>query len=329
MEISRIGFGCWAIGGHGYGKVDDSESIKAIHETLDLGINFFDTADVYGFGHSEEILCKGLGSKRKDVVIATKFGVNWDAQGNIFRDCSPGHVVEAIEGSLRRLNIDCIPLYQIHWYDDKTQISKTMEILKKCQESGKIRYIGCSNITCELVKEMFKTHRIESIQFRYSVIYKDLETDMLRCIEKMNMGAIAYGVLLRGLLSGKYRINCKFKDNDTRKSDEDFKGEKLRRNFIVIDALKCVAERYNKTPSQVAIRWVLDNPAVTCALSGIKKAEQIVENSGALGWKLNEEDRNFLSKCLNNEDRRIKSGRRRSFCLHYLNIYLENSYPLH
>ena len=304
FEVSRIGFGCWAIGGHGYGKVDDRESIAAIRKALDLGINFFDTADVYGFGHSEEILCKGLGSKRNDVIIATKFGVNWDAQGNTFRDCNPRHIVETLEGSLRRLNIDCIPLYQIHWYDNKTQISKTMETLLKCQESGKIRYIGCSNFTSELVNEAFKVHRIESTQLPYSVIYKDLEPEMLKCIETLNMGAIAYGVLLRGLLSGKYNINCKFKDNDTRNTDEDFKGERIKRNFIVLDALQCVAKHYDKTPSQVAIRWVLDNPAITCALSGIKKVEQIIENSGALGWRLAEEDRNFLSMCLDKENRR-------------------------
>ena len=145
LRVSRIGFGCWAIGGHGYGKTDDKESIKAIQKALHLGINFFDTADVYGFGHSEEILCKALGSQKDNVIIATKFGVNWDERGNTFYDCSPKRVTEALEGSLRRLKIDCIPVYQIHWYDNVSPILETLEVLKKYQESGKIQ-IGRAHV---------------------------------------------------------------------------------------------------------------------------------------------------------------------------------------
>ena len=305
IEVSRIGFGCWAIGGHGYGNVDDRVSIKAIHKALDLGINFFDTADVYGFGHSEEILSKGLGSKKKDVIIATKFGVNWDERGNTFRDCTPKRVVEALEGSLRRLRIDCIPLYQIHWHDSNTPIFETMEALRKCRGAGKIRYIGCSNFSANLIAGASKTHRIESLQCEYNIIKRDFESEILRYIEAFKMGIIVYNVLARGLLSGKYNFTTKFGDDDTRNSDENFQGERFERNFQVVDALKIIGMRYDKTPSQVAIRWVLDNPAITCALVGIKKAAQVIENAGVLDWELAEEDRNFLSMRLYNE-----SGRR-------------------
>lgn len=164
IEVSRIGFGCWAIGGHGYGKVDDRDSMLAIQKAVDLGINFFDTADVYGFGHFEEILSKALGSKRHDVVIATKFGVNWDNNGKTFLDCSPGRIETAIDASLRRLKLEMIPLYQIHWYDNVTPLEEVLLQLKRCQEIGKIRYIGLSNFPIALLVEFLNTYSIEAIQ---------------------------------------------------------------------------------------------------------------------------------------------------------------------
>ena len=134
LNVSTIAFGGWAIGGHGYGTVDDEISIKSIREALDLGINFFDTADIYGFGHSEKILSKALDAQRKNVIIATKFGVAWDNNGKTYKDCSPKRIVKALEDSLRRLRIDCISLYQIHWLDNKTPIKDTVEALIKCQK---------------------------------------------------------------------------------------------------------------------------------------------------------------------------------------------------
>jgi aryl-alcohol dehydrogenase-like predicted oxidoreductase len=296
LEVSRIGFGCWAIGGHGYGKVDDIESIKAIHKALSLGINFFDTADVYGFGHSEEILSKALGSKRNKVIIATKFGVNWDEHGETYRDCSPKRIVEALEGSLSRLQIDCIPLYQIHWYDGITPIYEIMETLKKCQKEGKIRYIGCSNFSVELISEAFKVHRLESNQLLYNFVQRKSEIDILRCAEELKMGIIVYGSLARGLFSGHYGLDATFVSNDTRGKDENFQGEKLKKNLQWLDKIKEMGTAYHKSPSQTAIRWVLENGNVTCAMVGIKKAIQIEENVGAVGWKLNKEDFQFLSR---------------------------------
>jgi len=136
LRISRVGFGCWAIGGHGYGLVTEKDFSAAVKEALDLGINFFDTADVYGFGRSERILAKALGSRRKEVVIATKFGVAWNKQGQTYKDCSPRRAEQALEGSLNRLKIDCIPLYQIHWHDGITPIPEIMQALLKFQWQG-------------------------------------------------------------------------------------------------------------------------------------------------------------------------------------------------
>ena len=150
LEISRIGFGCWAIGGHGYGQVEETDAIAAIRKAVGEGINFFDTADVYGFGQSEKILSKALGHTRHKVVIATKFGVNWNDEGETFKDISAKHVKEAVEASLKRLEIESIPLYQVHWYDGKTPIEETLEVLNKCKKEGKIQNIGVSNFDMDL-----------------------------------------------------------------------------------------------------------------------------------------------------------------------------------
>jgi aryl-alcohol dehydrogenase-like predicted oxidoreductase len=295
LEVSRIGFGCWAIGGHGYGKVDDIESIQAIQKALSLGVNFFDTADVYGFGHSEEILSRALGSERNKVIIATKFGVSWDQDGKTYKNCSSKRIVEALEGSLSRLRIDCIPLYQIHWYDGITPMDEMMETLKKYQKEGKIRYMGCSNFSAELISEAFKVQRLESNQLLYNLVQRKSEIDILRCAEELKMGIIVYGSLARGLFSGHYGLDATFIGNDTRGKDKNFQGEKLKRNLQWLDKIKEIGIAYHKSPSQTAIRWVLENGNVTCAMVGIKKAIQIEENVGAIGWRLNKEDFQFLS----------------------------------
>jgi aryl-alcohol dehydrogenase-like predicted oxidoreductase len=306
LKISRIGFGCWAIGGHGYGKVQDTESIAAIQKALDLGINFFDTADVYGFGHSEEILGKALGSHKNKVVIATKFGVNWDDKGNTFYDCSPKRVTEALEASLRRLKVDCIQLYQVHWYDKITPIYDSLEALKKCQKAGKIKHFGCSNIPLSYVYETSKAYRIESLQYSYNISHINLEENIIQCSKLLKISIIAYNVLGRGLFSGKYSSHNNFEERDTRPRDKNFQGEKLRKNLALLHEIKSMCSSYNKTPSQFAIRWVLDNENVTCALVGIKNLMQLEENMGALGWTISKEDVALFKKGRNSKDNIIE-----------------------
>ncbi len=290
LTVSRIGFGCWAIGGHGYGAVSDDGSIKAVQKALDLGINFFDTADVYGFGHSEEILGKALGGKRNEVIIATKFGVNWDKNKRTFKDCSPERVVEALEASLRRLKIDCIPLYQMHWHDGVTPIFETMEALLKCKEEGKIKYIGGSNFSFELTKEAMKTGTIDSIQLPYNVINKNWSDEIVHYVSELKLGVIAYQVLARGLLAGKFNKNTQFGPQDTRSFDKDFQGSKFIKNLNIVRKMQKIALKYGKTTSQLTIRWVLDNPNVSCTLVGALTPIQVVDNCGALGWKIQLDD---------------------------------------
>jgi aryl-alcohol dehydrogenase-like predicted oxidoreductase len=295
LEISRVGFGCWTMGGSRWGKVDDRDSIAAVHQALDLGVNFFDTADVYGFGHSEEILSQALGSRRHQVVIATKFGVSWDKEGNTSRDCSPKRLVAALEGSLRRLKLDCIPLYQIHWPDWKTPIGAVMEALKECQRAGKIRYIGCANFSPDIIREAQKTARLESLQMPYNILERDIEEEVLPFCRDEEIAVLAYQPLAHGLLSGKYAYGARFGEDDFRSGDRNFQGETFKRNLKLVERLKQVAARHGKSPGQVAIRWILDNPAVTSAITGIRNPEQIAENVGAMDWRLSAEDSETIS----------------------------------
>lgn len=290
LQVSRVGFGCWAMGGHGYGLVDDNQSIRAVQRAVDLGVNFFDTADVYGFGHSETILSKALGSQRHEMVLASKFGICKDEQGRTYKDCSPKQLVRSLEGSLRRLRVDSIPLYQLHWHDGKTPIVDIMEALQRCRDEGKVQYIGCCNLTKELIKEANKYGSLASIQALFNVVERG-NAALLRYCFHLNMGSLIYGVLGRGLFTGKYDRSSQFGENDTRSRDESFKGEKLMRNLLVVDQLRKLGNFYRKSTTQVAVRWALDLPFVTCAIIGIKNESQVEENVGGGDWNLDPANR--------------------------------------
>lgn len=298
LEISRIGFGCWAIGGHGYGNVDDQESIKAIQKALDMGVNFFDTADVYGFGHSEEILSKALGSQRDKVVVATKFGVNWDKNGNTYKDCSPKRIIESLDASLKRLNIDCIPLYQMHWHDGKTPIEDVMGTLLKCRDAGKILHIGCSNFSKELISRASEISRVESYQCLYNLNKRQYENIIIYSSKKLNISVLTYGVIGRGIFSAKYNKDNQFGKNDTRMNDSEFQGEKYNKNILIAEKLNQIGKKYGKSSVQVAIRWVLENSNVTCAITGSKTFDQVAENVGSSGWFLDQNDMKIIDSVI-------------------------------
>ena len=298
LEISRIGFGCWAIGGHGYGNVDDSESIKAIQKALDMGVNFFDTANVYGFGHSEEILGKALGGKRNEVIVATKFGVNWDEDGKTFKDCSAKRIIEALDDSLQRLKIDCIPLYQIHWHDGKTPIEDVIGTLLKCRDAGKILYIGCCNFSNDLILRASNINRVESYQCLYNLAKRQNENVIKYSSEELDISVFAYGVIGRGVFSAKYQKNSQFGENDTRIKDPDFHAAQYDKNILIAGKLCEIGKKYEKSPAQVAIRWVLENFNVTCAIIGSKTPEQVSENVGSVGWFLEQGDMELIDSVI-------------------------------
>ena len=295
MKISRIGFGCWAVGGHGYGRVDDNDSIKAVRKALDLGINFFDTADIYGFGHSEEILCKALGEDRHNVIIGTKFGVAWDDAGKTYKDCSPSHILAALEGSLRRLRLETIPLYQLHWHDGRTPMEDIMDVLIKCQDEGKIRQIGVSNLPEDFLDNEQISRYIKTNQCLYNLVHRENEPMMRLSIDKFGHDILAYSVIGRGVFSGKYTSMSIFGKNDTRTKDTNFSGNRYKKDISIANQLKLIGKNYNKTAAQVAIRWVLDSKLISSAIVGIKSEVQAIENAGATGWNLTSEDRNVIN----------------------------------
>lgn len=301
LNLSVIGFGCWAMGG-GWGQTDDRESIAAVRRALDLGVNFFDTADIYGFGHSEEVLAEALGSRRKDVIVATKGGLAWDEHGCLFRSSGRHHIMNAVESSLRRLKTDYIDLYQIHWPDSHTPFETTMRVLDDLIKSGKVRYVGVSNFTVRQMKECMKIRPIHSLQPPYNMLMRDIEKDLLPFCKKNGIGVVAYGPLAYGLLTGKFTEDTEFPKTDWRSGSlfpdpgdwqrhiDLFHGRQFRRNLKIVEKLKKIADKHGKTVGQLAIAWVLSNPSVTSAIVGAKRPSQIEENVGGAGWQISKEE---------------------------------------
>ena len=295
LRLSRVGLGCAAIGGADYGPTDDRESIAAVRAALDVGVNYFDTADIYGLGHSEEILGRALGPRARDVVIATKVGVRW-VGGRTTRDLSPAWVVEALEGSLRRLGVDCIPLYQIHWPDPATPIEETMAALERCREAGKVLHLGCCNFPIDLVEQAQRVGRLESAQLPLSLGQREWEPVARACDSGFGMSVLCYNPLAQGLFGGKYTRDTVFDQQDLRSRSALFHGQQLEANLAILDRLVSVAARLGRSPAQVAIRWVIERPGVACAIAGARRASQVMDNVAASGWRLDEATSRLLTQ---------------------------------
>lgn len=295
LRVSKIGFGCAPMGGYDYGKVIDDESIKAVRKALDMGINFFDTGDIYGFGHAEEVLSGALGNDRHKVVIATKFGLVWDSEGNVTRDCSAKRVVAALEASLRRLKIDAISLYKAHWIDSVTPIEETVGALLKCQQEGKVRYIGFSNVDRTLIEKAQKIGRIDSIQSSYNLLNRVAEREILAYCHASNIAFIAHSPLARGYLTGKYDAGQSFTGTDTRCKSTYFSMKMSDEKEQMLEEIHRIGIQYGRTSTQVALRWIIDNPLITALVMGVKKMNQLEEGVASLDWRLNPVDYDSLS----------------------------------
>ena len=294
LKISRIGFGCAAISGYDYGKVDERSAIEAIRKSWEKGVNLFDTSDVYGFGYTEKLLAKALGTERHNAIITTKFGVNWDNSGRTYKDCSVKRIVKALENSMRRLKLDCIPIYMVHWHDGLTPFQDLMVALKKCQKDGKIRYIGCSNFTDKMVSKLLEIDKLDFIQQPYNLISKDYERQLYKSYKNKNIGTIIYDVLARGLLSGKYKNDIEFEKNDTRSRHHYFKEPHFSLGLDMVKRLRKISNYYSKSPAQLAIKWALGKSFVNCVLVGSKNVKQVTENIAVFDWELAKEHRASL-----------------------------------
>jgi aryl-alcohol dehydrogenase-like predicted oxidoreductase len=297
-----MAFGCEQLGGVDWGPFDGAAALAAVEVALNCGIRLFDTADIYGLGLSERRLADILRPRRPDVVIATKFGLNWRQQeasqrAQTFRDSSRRRVREALEGSLRRLGVDSIDLYQVHWPDPSTPIAETLDELERCRREGKIVHIGLCNFPVALLREACGVTAIASAQVPYSLLDRSAEVELLPFCADHHVAVVVYGPLAHGLLSGKYDATTRFGIDDRRGRMPAYRGEEFRRNLRIVHDVKAVAERYGKSPSQIALRWVLRNPAVTCAIVGCKTQQQVSENADVFDWDLSDEDYAQLSQC--------------------------------
>ena len=288
IRASRIALGTWAIGGWMWGGSDEREAIKTIHAALDRGINLIDTAPVYGFGHSEEIVGKALAmdGRRARALIATKAGLNWK-DGKPFRDARKMRIVGEVENSLRRLRTDVIDLYQVHWPDLKTPIAEIAEAMSALHKAGKIRAIGVSNFSPSQMDQFKKVAPLHTAQPPYNLFERGIEQDVLPYCRDRDIAVLAYGSLCRGLLSGRMSQSSQFTGDDLRKSDPKFQAPRFGQYLTAVERLDRIAkQRFGRRVIHLAVRWVLDRNKMNIALWGARRADQLSPIGDVLGWHL-------------------------------------------
>lgn len=288
LNPSRVGLGTWAIGGWMWGGSDDAQSIRTIQEAVDRGITLIDTAPVYGFGHSEEIVGRALaeGGRRDKAVIASKVALDWK-DGKPFRNASRARIMKEIDDSLRRLKTDVIDLYQVHWPDPNTPIEETAGALKELLTAGKIRAIGVSNFSPAQMDKFRAVAPLAADQPPYNLFEREIEADVLPYAQKTGIVTLAYGALCRGLLAGKMTEKQAFTGDDLRRSDPKFREPRFAQYLSAVRALDQFAqERYGKRVIHLAVRWILDRQGEGFALWGARKPEQLDPVADVYGWKL-------------------------------------------
>lgn len=283
MNLSKLCFGCEALGGTDWGDYSLNEIEYAIKESLNLGINFFDTAGVYGLGLSEKRLSKILGNKRKDVVIATKGGLSWvnkndNIRSKVFKNSSRKALKEDVIKSLKRLDLDYLPIFYIHWPDLNTPFYESFDQLESMKKDGLIKYIGCSNFTLSQLQEITKFSTIEYLQIPLNIINLESQREIMNFCQSMNIKVIAYNVLFSGLLSGKYNKNSTFESNDRRSRLKEFSKEKLEKNLADIQIHQVKAKKLNISLLQYSIKKILEEKCVQSTITGIKNISQLKEN---------------------------------------------------
>jgi aryl-alcohol dehydrogenase-like predicted oxidoreductase len=293
LYITPIGFGAWAIGGSGWefawGSQDDRDSIAAIRKALDAGINWIDTAAVYGLGHSEEVVARALEGVRDRPYVFTKCSMIWNERRGIGHSLKADSIRRECEASLRRLKVDAIDLYQIHWPKPEQDIEEGWAAMAALQAEGKVRNIGVSNFDVAQMKRVQAIAPIASLQPRYSLIHREIEMEILPFVTQANIGVIAYSPMASGLLTGvmtRKRI-AGLPDDDWRRDHEDFREPQLSRHLKLVSLLRDIGQRHGRSPAEVAVAWVLSNPAVSGAIVGSRRPGQVLGVSGAVDFRLN------------------------------------------
>jgi aryl-alcohol dehydrogenase-like predicted oxidoreductase len=283
LHITRVGYGAWAIGGSGWqfawGSQNDDDSIAAIHRSLELGVNWIDTAAVYGLGHSEEVVGRALKNwSGPRPYVFTKCGLRWDAEGNARKVLRADSIREEVEDSLRRLSVDVIDLYQIHWPPDPDsfELEEGWTTMADLKREGKVRWIGVSNFSVQQLRRAQAIAPVTSLQPPYSLIHREVERDILPYCLREGIGVIVYSPMASGLLTGAMtrRRIAKLPEDDWRKHHSDFTEPNLSRNLALVERLQQIAQRHGRSAGEVAIAWTLHNPAVTGAIAGARNARQ-------------------------------------------------------
>jgi aryl-alcohol dehydrogenase-like predicted oxidoreductase len=291
ISVSCVGIGTWAMGGVLWGGTDVEKAVAAVQRGVDMGITLIDTAAIYGFGLSEEIVGKALsvGGRRDKAVVATKFGVIYENE-KVFRDNSSKRVKKEIGNSLRRLKTDHIDIYQVHWPDRKVPFQETAGAMLDLLHSKKIRAIGLSNFSVNEMEEWLRYAPIHTIQPPLNIFERESEREIIPFALKHGISVIAYGSLCRGLLTGKFTLDSSFPSEDMRAgSDPKFQKQNLPRYLAAVEDLRNLAQAYGKTVPQLAVRWVLEK-GCAAALWGVRRADQLEPVSGVPGWRLSEQD---------------------------------------
>ncbi|MXS21370.1 aldo/keto reductase [Pseudomonas oryzihabitans] len=287
--VSRIGLGTWAIGGWMWGGTDEARSIETIRGAVQGGINLIDTAPVYGFGRSEEIVGKALEGIRDQAVIATKVALEWPNE-EVRRNASAARIRQEVEDSLRRLRTDRIDLYQVHWPDPQVPHEETARELERLRQEGKILAIGVSNYSPEQLEAFRQFANLSTVQPPYNLFERAIEADVLPYAQRHGLVVLAYGALCRGLLSGRMTAETRFDGDDLRQGDPKFQAPRFAQYLAAVEALTAFArERHGKSVLALAVRWILDQ-GPTIALWGARKPEQLQGLDEAFGWQLSAED---------------------------------------
>ena len=300
-KMSRIGLGTWAIGGWMWGGTDEQESVNTIVKAFDQGINFIDTAPVYGFGTSEEITGKALKeiNRRDEIVLSTKVAMEWDEKERVFRNSSAARIMKELEDSLKRLQVDYIDVYFVHWPDHQVPFAETAEAMHKLLDQGKIRSVGVSNYDREQMDAFRKTAPIHFMQPPYNLFERQIDDEQLPYCQEHKINLVTYGVICRGLLTGKMKQDTKFEGDDLRKNDPKFQQPRYEQYLEAVERLdKLAQENYGKRVIHLAARWVLQQ-GINVALWGARKPDQLDAVNEIPGWSISDDDMNRIERILN------------------------------
>jgi len=312
VKASVITFGAWAIGGAMWGGTDEKKSVDAIRESLDLGVTSIDTAPIYGFGKSEELVARAIAGKRDQVQLMTKFGLVWEFEEGeyffdlidegkshkIYRNARKKNIIRECENSLRRLKTDYIDLYQCHWRDNSLPLEETMDALGQLIKEGKILAAGVSNFTAAEIAEGSKVTPIASVQPPYSMVNRGIEKDLLPYCLENNVGVIVYSPLQRGVLTGKFKPDHKFPEEDHRANQPQFTPENIERINKFLETIKPIAEAYNASLGQLVICWTIAQPGISAAIVGARDAAQAKQNAQAAQLKISQSDIDLITQKL-------------------------------